>query len=340
MNSDWKESLEWMGNHTPETGVDYYKIYDSATFSYPAQAYGVMSWWDYGHMITYIAKRIPNANPFQSGVAGPNGAAAYFISTSENMSNNILKNDGTRYVVTDIEMDTGKFWAMATWNNTSLGASPYQRPYLVPSQDNSNQYSAVTLYDIPYYETMISKLHNFDGSMTEPTTVYYVEYTDSTSSGTPYPVITRAENMNVTIAKANVDKFNSNAPTGQHAAILNDAMFMPLSTIPALQHYRLIHESPHNVLSGGTTDIKYVKIFEFVPGAKIKGEGIIEIPLVSNTGRKFVYRQASTNGEFIVPYATTGNSYDVRATGKYHILGTSQQFDVSEEAVMQGTQIN
>ena len=28
MNSDWKESLEWMGSHTPETGVDYYKIYN------------------------------------------------------------------------------------------------------------------------------------------------------------------------------------------------------------------------------------------------------------------------------------------------------------------------
>ena len=237
-------------------------------------------------------------------------------------------------------MDTGKFWAMATWNNTSLGASPYQRPYLVPSQDNSDQYGAVTLYDIPYYETMVSKLHNFDGSMTEPTTAYYVEYTDSGSSGRPYPVITRAENMNVTIAKANVDKFNSKAPAGQHAAILNDAMFRPLSSIPALQHYRLVHESPHNVLSGGTPDIKYVKIFEFVPGAKIKGEGIIEIPLVSNTGRAFVYRQASTNGEFIVPYSTTGNPYDVKATGKYHIIGTDQQFDVSEDAVMQGTQIN
>ena len=59
-----------MGAHTPDTGVDYYKIYNRDTFSYPAQAYGVMSWWDYGHMITYIAKRIPNANPFQSGVAG------------------------------------------------------------------------------------------------------------------------------------------------------------------------------------------------------------------------------------------------------------------------------
>jgi dolichyl-phosphooligosaccharide-protein glycotransferase len=340
MNSDWKESLEWMGSHTPETGVDYYKIYDSDTFSYPPQAYGVMSWWDYGHMITYIAKRIPNANPFQAGVAGANGSAAFFMSQSESGANTILKNDGTRYIVTDIEMDTGKFWAMATWYNASLGASPYQRPYLVPSQANSDQYGAVTLYDIPYYETMVSKLHNFDGSMTEPTTAYYVEYTDPGSSGRPYPVITRAENMNVTIAKANVDKFNSNAPVGQHAAILNDAMFRPLSSIPALQHYRLVHESPDNVLSGGTPDIKYVKVFEFVPGAIIKGEGIIEIPLISNTGRTFVYRQASTNGEFIVPYSTTGNPYDVKATGKYHIIGSDKQFDVSEDAIMQGTQIN
>ena len=88
--------------------MDYYKIYDNATFHYPPQAYGVMSWWDYGHLITYIAKRIPNANPFQAGVAGPNGSAAYFMSQSEPVANQILKNDGTRYVVSDIEMDTSE----------------------------------------------------------------------------------------------------------------------------------------------------------------------------------------------------------------------------------------
>ncbi len=100
---------------------------------------------------------------------------------------------------------------------------------------------------------MVSKLHNFDGSMTEPTTAYYVEYTEPGSSGRPYPVITRAENMDIATAKANVEKFNSMAPVGQHAAILNDAMFRPLSSIPALQHYRLVHESQHNVLSGSPT---------------------------------------------------------------------------------------
>jgi len=109
MNSDWRESMDWMGNNTPETGVNYSTIYDKNSFEYPAGSYGVMSWWDYGHLITYIAKRIPNANPFQQGVAGPDGAAAYFMSTSEDKANAILDHDGTRYVVTDIEMDTGKF---------------------------------------------------------------------------------------------------------------------------------------------------------------------------------------------------------------------------------------
>ena len=70
MNPDWKESVEWLSNNTPNPGVDYYTIYPKDTFHYPNESYGVMSWWDYGHLITTIGKRIPNANPFQQGVAG------------------------------------------------------------------------------------------------------------------------------------------------------------------------------------------------------------------------------------------------------------------------------
>ena len=55
-----------------------------------------------------------------------------------------------------------------------------------------------------------------------------------------------------------------------------------------------------------------------------------------NTGRSFIYRQASVNGEFIVPYATTGNSYDVKTMGKYTISSTGKQYEVPESAVLQG----
>ncbi|MFA5220665.1 MAG: oligosaccharyl transferase, archaeosortase A system-associated [Methanoregula sp.] len=340
MNPDWRESLDWMGNSTPDTGVNYFTIYDPKTFKYPDTAYGVMSWWDYGHMITYIAKRIPNANPFQAGVAGPDGSAAYFMATSENNANTILDHDGTKYVITDIEMDTGKFWAMATWYNSTAAGAPYQMTVLTPSQSDPQKYESVLLNEQPYYHTMISRLHNFDGSMTPATAAYYVEYADSSITHVSLPVISNAEAMNVTDAAKKSEQYNQKPPQGYHATVLSPSIILPIDAVPALQHYRLVHESPTNVFNSKTSDVKYVKVFEYVKGAHIKGTGIIEIPLVSNTGRNFTYRQESANGEFVVPYSTTGNPYTVKSTGPYHILGTGTTFSVPESAVMQGLTIN
>jgi oligosaccharyl transferase (archaeosortase A-associated) len=343
MNTDWRESLEWMANNTPETGINYFTIYNKDTFRYPSDSYGVMSWWDYGHLITYIAKRIPNANPFQQGVSGPDGAAAYFMSTSEDKANTILRHDGTRYIVTDIEMDDGKFWAMATWDNASLATDPYQITLLYPSKSNPGSYEQVRLNKQQYYLTMISRLHNFDGSMATPSQVYYIEYADPQITNISYPVMTAAEAMNATTAKARVEQYTMNAVNGYHAEVMNPSssidMIHPVETVPALDHYRLVHESPTNVFNSADADVKYVKIFEYVLGAHIKGNGIIEVAVVTNTGRNFIYRQESVNGEFIVPYATTGNNNGVKAKGKYTITGTGRQFDVPESAVMQGTTI-
>jgi len=88
------------------------------------------------------------------------------------------------------------------------------------------------------------------------------------------------------------------------------------------------------------SDIKYVKIFEYVKGAHITGNGIIEVPLITNTGRTFVYRQESENGEFIVPYSTQGNCYEVHETGQYHIFGTSRYIAVMENDVLEGKQVS
>jgi dolichyl-phosphooligosaccharide-protein glycotransferase len=334
MTPDWKESMEWMANNTPDTGVGYFTYYDKNTFSYPNGSYGVMSWWDYGHLITTIGKRIPNANPFQQGVAGDTGAAAYFMATSEDTADTILDKDGTRYIVTDVEMDQGKFWAMSTWFNATAAADPYYDTLLLQGSDGS--LSAATLNKQLYYLTMISRLHNFDGSMTEPGVVYYVVSADTSVYQTSYPVIMDAMAMNLSQATQKAAEYNRNAKTGYHATVYSPSLIAPVDTVPALQHYRLVHESPTNVYNSKTTDLKYVKVFEYVKGAHIKGEGTIEVPVVSDTGRNYTYRQASVNGEFIVPYATTGNPYDVKTTGKYTVVGTGKQYDVPESAVMQG----
>ncbi|MFA5103502.1 MAG: oligosaccharyl transferase, archaeosortase A system-associated, partial [Candidatus Thermoplasmatota archaeon] len=334
INPDWKESLEWMQGNTPETGVGYLTMYTKNTFTYPNGSYGVMSWWDYGHLITSIAKRIPNANPFQQGVAGSTGSAAYFMATSEDTANTILDTVGTRYIITDIEMDQGKFWAMATWFNATEATAPYYDTMLL--QGENNALSQIVLNNQLYYLTMISRLHNFDGSMTEPNSVYYIVYADSEITGVTLPIIIDGVPMNLSDAQQRTAQYNSNAAVGYHAAIYSPSVISPLETVPALRHYRLVHESPTNVFSSDSVDLKYVKTFEYVKGAHIKGDGIIEVPVVSNTGRTFTYRQASVNGEFIVPYSTTGNPYDVKIIGKYKISGTGREFDVPESAVIQG----
>jgi dolichyl-diphosphooligosaccharide--protein glycosyltransferase len=339
MNQDWRESLEWMEKNSPETGVDYLGIYDQETYVAPAGSYGIMSWWDYGHLITYIGKRIPNANPFQQGVAGANGSAAYFMSRSEDIANAILDNLGTRYIITDIEMDSGKFWAMATWFNASAAIDPYQMTILVPREGSQSEYQSTLLNTQQYYLTTISRLHNFDGSMTGASNVYYVEYVDPSITGLALPVLTAAVEMNASAAEQSVQAFNQKAPAGYHAAVLSPSVVAPLDTVPALRHYRLVHESPTNVLNSPLIDLKYVKTFEYVKGAHIKGDGIIEVPVVTNTGRTFTYRQESINGEFIVPYSTMGNPYEVKTTGRYQIVGTTLQFEVPESAVIGGLTI-
>jgi dolichyl-diphosphooligosaccharide--protein glycosyltransferase len=132
-----------------------------------------------------------------------------------------------------------------------------------------------------------------------------------------------------------------------YADLYSGSPVNPVRTVPALTHYRLVHESIHNasvtpfpeskpfVVAG----MKVVKVFEFVSGAHIAGEGVIEVPLVTNTGRTFTWRQESTGGEFIVPYSTSGNPYDVRATGPYRIVGTTRTFNVSETDVSEGKQV-
>ncbi len=100
-----------------------------------------------------------------------------------------------------------------------------------------------------------------------------------------------------------------------------------------------MHESPTNVFNSNTTDVKYVKVFEYVKGAHIKGEGIIQVPVLTDQGRAYTYQQSSINGEFIVPYSTTGNPYGVKTTGKYRIINSGKEYDVPESAIMAGSTI-
>jgi dolichyl-diphosphooligosaccharide--protein glycosyltransferase len=172
-SQSWMDACLWMKNNTPDPGMDFNAIYPEpatgATFNYPSTAYGVMSWWDYGHYIETLAHRMPNSNPFQSGVGGritPTspiipGAASFLTADSEDSAiqqlHDIAPNETlpvSRYVMSDARMATEIFMAMPAWMNDE---SDYMQSYWTGS---GYEY----LPAMRYYHSMEARLHIFDAN--------------------------------------------------------------------------------------------------------------------------------------------------------------------------------
>ncbi|AKB50005.1 Oligosaccharyl transferase [Methanosarcina barkeri str. Wiesmoor] len=173
-NEPWTEACNWLRSNTPDPGMNYNAVYEAPKngelFNYPDTAYGVMSWWDYGHYIETIGHRMPNANPFQAGIGGRRvsinetnqpGAATFFTAPSEEEASAILEaidprsdKSGSRYIMSDARMATEIFGAMPAW---TLDTDGYYQAYWTGSQYQS-------IPSTRYYNSMEAKLHIFDGN--------------------------------------------------------------------------------------------------------------------------------------------------------------------------------
>lgn len=119
-----------------------------------------------------------------------------------------------------------------------------------------------------------------------------------------------------------------------------------------LTHYRLVYES--NTEGSNKTGIKKIKIFEYVPGARITGvtspyTGLeISVPVRTNTNRTFTYTSkgvsdAIGNFTLVVPYATEGTTYVTRPINKYNLLihdHAVKSMDVSNQQILEGSVID
>ncbi|HXZ94633.1 MAG TPA: oligosaccharyl transferase, archaeosortase A system-associated, partial [Dehalococcoidia bacterium] len=167
MDEGWYSSCLWLKDNTPDPFGDpnfYYALYPPQDeFKYPETAYGVMSWWDYGHFIMQIGHRIPNANPGQAGAVQ---AGQFFTALNESAANAVADKEGTKYVMIDYMMATSKFYAMAEWAGENEGE--FYNVYYVPTSSSALQ--PVTLYYRTYYETTVARLYDFDGQAVVPST--------------------------------------------------------------------------------------------------------------------------------------------------------------------------
>ena len=280
---DWYDALVWMRDNTPDSGVDYYGIYETPPtgedYNYPESAYSVMSWWDYGHWITTIAHRIPFANPFQAGAPL---AAEYLIATDEAEANKILDVLNSKYVITDFPIVD------------FMGAPTNPNPkYVMPVWTGKNPN--------PLYTTGV-RLHYFDGSEVEigkveviPTLQHYRLVYESPTFVIPY--------MLIDINSGRTLRWNA-----YHSSYADTA-----SQITYLHQGARVSDN-ENVIAQTPEFIKpmsFVKIFEYVEGHEIKGNAPngttvkISTNITTNQGREFIYKQSIVsdgNYVFVVPY--------------------------------------
>jgi dolichyl-diphosphooligosaccharide--protein glycosyltransferase len=314
---EWYFAMDWMKNNTPDTGVDYLGTYErppkGEKYPYPDTAYGVMSWWDYGHIITYWGHRIPNANPFQASVPE---VAAFLTAQSEDEGNAVMDRLGSKYVVTDSFMAYGIQTIFATWLNDKAIVDPFEGG----KQNISGYYysaiktntGVVQIPALKTFKSMTGRLHILD-------TIGLKRYR-LIHETPPSP-----NSMNAKIG-AGVDQekqfkfiynqlFKQNLPVGD---------------------------------SGYVKIFEYVKGAQITGTAPANTQVEVSLNIKTNIGRDIAYRQwvvSDSNGNFeiTVPYSTVEaengqTKFDTKATGRYNIRAKdiTKEFDVDELDVLNG----
>ena len=244
----WYSALVWLRENTAEPFDDpdyYYQLYEPPPsredYDYPETAYGIMSWWDYGHWITRVGRRIPIANPFQQGAVI---AGKYLTSQNETSANQIMDELGAEYVMIDYAMPVGKFYAQVTWAGKNM--SDFYDVYYVPVGGGVLQ--PHVLYHPAYYNSTVVRLYNFNGEAVVPAenATIVISYRDQVDrQGMWYKEITGSWSFS-TYEEAR-DFISSNA-SENYKIIAVDPFKSPVP-LEKLEHYQLVYatSSPYPV---------------------------------------------------------------------------------------------
>lgn len=263
---DWHESLVWLGNstNTPEPFPDpnsYYERYvppaPGQAYEYPSSAYGVMSWWDYGYWITYIAHRIPNASP--GGQRGAHDAGLFFTATDESSANEILDRLGSRYVIVDLDMAVGKYYAMAEW-----AGKPQDQFYDVYYEKGTDMYSPLVVYYPAFYQSMCIRLYVLRGKEWVPQETTVVSWrasnlVDSEGNTIEAKVVTDKKSFS---RYADALAFVETNPS--YTIVGTNRLLSPVP-LEKLDHYTLVHSSPNPGVQWGDDTISRVLVFKYGP---------------------------------------------------------------------------
>jgi len=277
-SQDWHDALVWLRDNSPEPFQDpdfYYAIYDRPAqandstdyedYIYPESAYGVLSWWDSGHWITYISHRIPNINPHQRHVKD---AALFFTSTDEATANRIIDKLGSRYVIIEQRMvlhevttqgPVGYFGAIVEISGKET-SDFFERYYY---QNEQGGLESILLYYPDYYRSMSSRLYLFGVENVVPAdSTLVISYTEETAvEGTKFKLISSLQRF---AAYEEALDFLELHGTSSYRIVGDNPLISPVP-LEELEHYSLAYRSPTTVAIREGEPISEVEIFEYTP---------------------------------------------------------------------------
>jgi dolichyl-phosphooligosaccharide-protein glycotransferase len=246
-SNNWVSALEWLKKNTPEPlgNPAAYDTYYSQPAAYPASAYGVASWWDFGYWIIRIGRRLPVSDP---GGGARVQMAQLLTAQNEIAASQILDGLKVKYVVIDDSTIGSKFGGVATYAGIDL--SQFGDIYYVNSSGKMTQ---VIYYYPQYFQSMAIRLYRFDGKKVVPTNTPVISYQDKVSpDGQPYKEVINTSNF---ASYEEAAAFIAKQKSGNYKIVSNSVSQSPVP-LESLSHLKEIY-SPNQA------DPAAVKIFEY-----------------------------------------------------------------------------
>jgi dolichyl-phosphooligosaccharide-protein glycotransferase len=240
----YRVSLEWLRRNTPEPFGD--PAYYDARYV-PGQtrrpAYTVMAWWDYGYEIIRLGRRVPVANPTQTGA---DVAGRFFTATDEADGARVLDASSARYVIAHAEvpilprggMVQGKFETLVAWAGQDINR--YWETFL--TKDKQGQAGSLVLFHAEYYRTLAVRLYVFGGGGATPQdSTFVVTYAER-----PMPDGSRAKEIRESRRFKTYQEAVAYLDRAGHAGRLIVGLDPQQTPVPLepLARFQLLHESP------------------------------------------------------------------------------------------------
>jgi dolichyl-diphosphooligosaccharide--protein glycosyltransferase len=190
LSPDWLSALTWLSRNTPEPMGDsqawtrQWPAPDHGPFAYPASAYGVLTWWEFGDQVSFFAHRIPNTN----GTQAQAGKVALFLTeTDPDQARSELMQLGTRYVVLDPVFLRSTWPAIVIWAD---GDDARYRKHVF-AVGAGGRGTPITVFLQDFYRSMASRLYLFDGQTTASRfrITVFTTRRERASSGKDYDVL-------------------------------------------------------------------------------------------------------------------------------------------------------